>query len=71
MSPRAAADAVVQQGAAVQTYVEDIDREQPVAMMLAGIAAALDEVSGPGAADLRTRAEMGGAGFLALLTGQA
>jgi hypothetical protein len=26
-----AADAVVQQGAAVQTYVKDIDREQPVA----------------------------------------
>ena len=66
-----AADAVVQQGAAVQTYVEGIDREQPVVMMLAGIAAALDEVSGPGAADVRSTAEMDGEGFLAIVSGRA
>lgn len=66
-----AADAVVQQGAAVQAYVGEIDREQPVVMMLAGIAAALDEVSGPGAADLRSTAEMDGEGFLAIVSGRA
>lgn len=62
---------MAQQGAAVQAYVGEIDREQPVVMMLAGIAAALDEVSGPGAADQRSTAELDGEGFLAIVSGRA
>jgi uncharacterized protein YjaG (DUF416 family) len=66
-----AADAVVQQGAAAQTYVTDIKREQPVRMMLEGIAEALGDASSPGAADLRVQAEEDGERFLAVLTGRA
>lgn len=66
-----AADAVVQEGAAAQTYVVDIDREQPVRMMLEGIAAALGDASSPDAADLRVNAEEDGERFLAILTGRA
>lgn len=63
-----AADAVVQQSAAAQTYVTDIDREQPVRMMHEGIAAALRDASSPDAADLRIKAEEDGERFLAILT---
>jgi capsular polysaccharide biosynthesis protein len=65
-----AADAVVQQGAAAQTYVVDIDREQPVRMMLEGIAAALSGASSPDAADLRINAGEDGEKFFAILTGR-
>jgi uncharacterized protein YjaG (DUF416 family) len=65
-----AADAVVQQSAAAQTYVTDLDREQPVRMMLEGIAAALRDASSADAADLRVKAEEDGREFLAILTGQ-
>jgi hypothetical protein len=66
-----AADAVVQQGAAAQTYVVDIDQEQPVRVMLEGIAVALSDASSPDAADLRIDAEEDGEKFLAILTGRA
>jgi hypothetical protein len=62
-----AADAVVQQGAAAQTYVTDIDQEQPVRMMLEGIAAALRDASSPDAADMRSKAQEDGEKFLAIL----
>ena len=63
-----AADSVVQQGAAAQTYVADIDREQPVRMLLEGIEAALGGADSPDAGDLRVKAEEDGRRFLALLT---
>lgn len=66
-----AADAVVQRAAATQTYVTDIDQEEPVRMMLEGIAAALGNASSPAAADLRVKAEEDGEEFLAILTGRA
>jgi hypothetical protein len=66
-----AGDTVVQQGAAAQTYVTDINREQPVRMMLEGIVAALGDVSNREAADLRVKAEEDGERFLAILTGRA
>ena len=62
---------MVQQGAAAQTYVADIDREQPVRMMLDGIAAALSDASSLDAADLRVKAEEDGQKFLAILTDPA
>jgi hypothetical protein len=65
-----AADTVVQQGAAAQTYVTDIVCEQPVRLMLEGIAAALNDVRSLSAADLRARADKDGEEFLAILTGQ-
>jgi hypothetical protein len=64
-----AADGVVQQGAAAQTYVMDIDWEQPVRIILDGIAAGLSDASSPDAADLRINAEEDGEKFLAILTG--
>lgn len=64
-----AADTVVQQGAAAQTYLAEIDLEQPVRIMLEGIAAALGDASGTHAADLRVKAEEDGEKFLAILTG--
>jgi hypothetical protein len=65
-----AADAVVQQAAATQTYVTDIDRERPVRVMLEGIAAALGNANSPHAADLRVKAEEDGKKFLTILTGR-
>jgi hypothetical protein len=66
-----AADSVVQQGSAAQTYIADIDREEPVRMMLQGIAAALGDVGSSNVADLRAKAADDGEKFLTFLTGEA
>lgn len=47
-----AADSVVQQGSAVQTYVEDIDQEPPVLLIVRGIYAALYAADSVSPADL-------------------
>lgn len=65
-----AADSLVQQGSATQTYIADIEREPPVRMMLRSIVEALGDVSASDVADLRAKAEEAGEKFLAFLTGQ-
>lgn len=64
-----AADAVIQQGAPVHTYITNIGQEAPVRMMVKGIAATLDAVTSPNVDDLRAKAQDDGARFLAFLTG--
>jgi len=64
-----AADAVVQQGAAVQTYVEDIDQEPPVRLVVRGIYAALDAAGSASATVLLARAREDGEAFLGFMTG--
>lgn len=66
-----AADAVVQQGAAVQTYVEDIDKEPPVQLVVRGIYRALDAAAGSSPADLRAEADGDGEAFLRFVNGGA
>lgn len=66
-----AADSVVQQGSAVQTYVKDIDQEPPVRLMLGGIHAALDVADSASSADLLISARHDGDAFLSFLTGKA
>ena len=63
-----AADAVVQQGAAVQTYVEDIDQEP---LMVRGIYAALDAAGGVSPADLLASAPQDSEAFLGFVNGSA
>lgn len=64
-----AADAVVQQGAAVQTYVEDIDQEPPVRLLVRGIYAALDAAGSASAPVLLAGAREDGEAFLGFMTG--
>jgi hypothetical protein len=66
-----AADAVVQQGAAVQAYVEDIDQEPPVRLVVRGIYSALDAAGSASAADLLAGAREDGEAFLGFVTGSA
>lgn len=66
-----AADAVVQQSAAVQTYVEDIDQEPPVQLMVGGIYAALDAAGGVSPPDLLASARQDSEAFLGFVNGSA
>jgi hypothetical protein len=66
-----AADAVVQQGAAVQAYVEDIDQEPPVQLMVRGIYAALEAAASASASDLLARARQDGEAFLGFVNGSS
>ena len=66
-----AADTAVQQGAAVQTYVEDIDQEPPVQLMVRGIYAALDAAGGVSSSDLLASAREDGEAFLGFMNGSA
>jgi hypothetical protein len=65
-----AADVVVQ-GAAVQAYVEDIDQEPPVRLMVGGIYAALDAAGIVSSADLRASARRDSEAFLGFVSGSA
>jgi hypothetical protein len=62
-----AADVVVQQGAPSQTYVDDVDSEPPVQLMLRGMQSALQ--GAPTVDDLLVAAEADGQEFLKFLTG--
>lgn len=62
-----AADVVVQQSAPAQTYVDDIDLEPPVQLMLQGMHAALQDA--PTVDELLARAKADGQEFLKFLTG--
>lgn len=65
-----AADTVVQQGSAEQEYVEDIDREQPVQLMVRGIHAVVDAIQAKALpADLIAAAQQDGDAFLAFVEG--
>jgi hypothetical protein len=66
-----AADAVVQQGSAVNTYVEDIAREPPLQLVVQGIYAALDAAATLSSADLRASARQDGEAFLGFVDGSA
>jgi hypothetical protein len=66
-----AADVVVQQGSAVQTYVEDIDQEPPVQLVVRGIYEALDTAGSVALADLLVRAREDGDAFLGFVNGSA
>lgn len=64
-----AADSVVQQGSAIQTYVEDIDNEPPVRLMVRGIYAALDTVGSASREELLVSARHDGEALLGFMTG--
>jgi hypothetical protein len=66
-----AGDAVVQQGAAVHTYAEDIDHEPPVQLMVRGIHAALDSATSPSPAGLLAAARADGETFLGFVVAAA
>jgi len=63
-----AADSIVQQGSAVQTYVEDIDKEGPVQQVLGELDSLFDDLLHPDPPLLRSRARVYGRTFLGLLT---
>jgi Protein of unknown function (DUF416) len=67
-----AADSVVQQGSAEQSYAEDIDREPPVRLMVRGIYSVLDAIhDGVSSTDLIFKARQDGDDFLAFVNGTA
>jgi hypothetical protein len=66
-----AADSVVQQGGAVQTYVEGIQGELPVRLMVDGIYAALSSVESSSQSDLIANARRDGDAFLNLIIGKS
>jgi hypothetical protein len=59
-----AADVAVQQSSAVQTYIENIDSEAPVQLMLRGIYTILDDVPDMNRAALLASAQKDGGAFL-------
>jgi Protein of unknown function (DUF416) len=63
-----AADVVVQQGSAVQTYIENIDLEAPVQLMLRGVYTVLDDVASMNRAALLARAREDGDAFLGYIS---
>ena len=66
-----AADTVVQQGAPAYSYVENIDQEQPVILMVQGIYSTLDSAGSRPLADLRADAQEDGDAFLRFVNGEA
>jgi hypothetical protein len=65
-----AADAVVQQGAGVQSYVDNIDQEPPVQLMARGIHVALDSAIDASPAGLLAEARADGEAFLGFVSGR-
>jgi hypothetical protein len=66
-----AADVVVQQGSPTQEYVENIDLEAPVQLMLRGIYTTLDNVVQASRANLLANAQHDGEMFLSYVNGNA
>lgn len=66
-----AADAAVQQEAAVQTYVKDIGQEPIVQMMTRGIYSVLDTATSAFPEDLLATAREDGVAFLGFVTGSS
>lgn len=65
------ADTVVQQGSAVHQYIENVDLEAPVQLMLRGIYAALNEVVRASREDLFADAQEDGMAFLSYVNGNS
>jgi len=63
-----AADVIVQQGAAVQTYIERVDEEEPVQMLLRGMCSDLRDLQSGDESQIPDRAKADGRAFLAYLT---
>jgi hypothetical protein len=63
-----AGDVLVQQGAAVQTYIENIDMEAPLQLMLRGIGGALHDLAILDSSSIRQKAEVDGEAFLEFMT---
>jgi uncharacterized protein YjaG (DUF416 family) len=59
-----AADTVVQQAAPAYTYIENIDQEEPVQLIVRGINSALDDAGNPVHASLIAKARKDGEAFL-------
>lgn len=59
-----AADSLVQQGSALHAYLEEIDQEPPVQLLVRGIYAALDAAHNVPSADLLVSARYDGEAFL-------
>lgn len=64
-----AADAIVQEGAPTQEYVNDIEQERPAAVAVEGIYSALEDVTRLSAESLRLRAQEDGDAIVDLLGG--
>jgi uncharacterized protein YjaG (DUF416 family) len=61
-----AADYIVQRKAPSQTYIEDLEQEAPVQLVLRGIGSALEDLESASLAQLRTRAQADGDALLVL-----
>ena len=68
---RMAADAVVRGDCGAQTYVNDIDREPPVQLMVRGIYSALDAAGSVTPTDLLVRAREDGEAFVEFVNGSS
>jgi len=62
-----AADVIVQQGAPVQTYIERVDEEEPVQMLLRGMCSDLHDIRSGDESQILDRAKVDGRTFLAYL----
>jgi uncharacterized protein YjaG (DUF416 family) len=61
-----AADYIVQREAPNQTYIEDLEQQAPVRLVLRGLASALEDLESSSLTKLRTRAEADGNALLGL-----
>jgi len=61
-----AADYIVQREAPNQTYIEDLEQEAPIQLVLRGLGSALEDLESASPAQLRTRAQADGDALLAL-----
>lgn len=61
-----AADYIVQREAPSQTYIEDLEQDAPIQLVLRGLGSALEDLEGASSTKLRTRAQTDGDALLAL-----
>jgi len=61
-----AADYIVQREAPNQTYIEDLEQEAPIQLVLRGLGSALEDLERASPAQLRTRAQADGDALLVL-----
>lgn len=61
-----AADYIVQREAPSQTYIEDLEQEAPIKLVLRGLGSTLGDIESASFAQLRTRAQADGDALLAL-----
>lgn len=61
-----AADYIVQREAPSQTYIEDLEQEPPIQLVLRGLASSLQDLESASPTELRTRAQADGEALLVL-----